>query len=213
MKFMSKLTKLQIETETAAVIAEAYQSAVSAANGALLKVAACGLLLWEKQRVSAHGEFLPWLAEHCPEIPQRTAYRWIDTAKNLCRVLDVGAGAKHAGLPLHQVLQLPADQLAGRAAKMRSRVEGCLDGKTADQLTLRAETEGKPAGKAGAPRSKAAAKRQAAEQAGVAFVSRMQELRQQKLVEIMPAAAKAQVFEEWGEFARYMKGAKAKGRK
>ena len=210
---MSKLQKIpttEIEKETASVIAEAYQRAVQAANGALLQVGACGLLLWEKQRAVKHGEFLPWLAEFCPGINQRTAYRWIDTAKNICGELKVEATAKYAGLPLHQVLQLPAEQLSGRAAKIRRRVDECIDGKSAAQLALR--TKGEVSAKAGAPKSKAAARRALAEQAGLAFVNRMQELRQQKLVDIMPVAAKAQVYEEWAEFARYMNGTKRKAK-
>ena len=212
--FMSKLLKVpktEIEKETASVITEAYQRAVEAANGALLHVAACGLLLWEKQRAVSHGVFLPWLAEYCPEINQRTAYRWIDTAKNLCRVLDVDASAKHAGLPLHQVLQLPGEQLSGRAAKMRKRVDECIDGKSAAQLALRSEEESKSK-KTGKTKSKAAARRALAEQAGLAVVNRMQELRQQQLITIMPVSAKAQVFEEFAEFTRYMKTAKRKGK-
>lgn len=210
MSKLQKVPKTEIEKETASVITEAYQRAVEAANGALLHVAACGLLLWEKQRAVSHGVFLPWLAEYCPEINQRTAYRWIDTAKNLCRVLDVDASAKHAGLPLHQVLQLPGEQLSGRAAKIRKRADECIDGKSAAQLALRPEDDCKSDSKAGKPKSKAAAKRAMAEQAGLAVVNRMQELRQQKLVDIMPVSAKAQVFEEFAEFTRYMKGARRK---
>lgn len=212
---MSKLQKVgtnEMESETASVITEAYRRAVESANGALLQVAACGLLMWEKQRATKHGEFLPWLAERCPEINQRTAYRWIDTAKNLCRVLDIDASSKHAGLPLHQVLQLPGDQLAGRAAKVRKRVDECIDGKSAAQLALRPEGGGRSSTNAGKPKSKSAARRALAEQAGLAMVNRMQELRQQQLINIMPVSAKAQVFEEFAEFARYLKAARRKAK-
>ncbi|MGB0579064.1 MAG: hypothetical protein ACPGVU_05115 [Limisphaerales bacterium] len=211
---MDKLqtTETQLDKDTAAVITEAYQRAVQAANGALLQVAACGLLLWEKQRTTKHGEFLPWLDQHCPEVPQRTAYRWIDTAKNLCQVLKLKPESKHGGLPLHQVLLLPGEQLDGRAAKIRQRVESRIDGRSANQLSWKAELKQREA--KGQPKpSKATLKRQAAEQAGLAFVTRMQELRQQQLINIMPVSAKAQVFEEFAEFTRYMKAAQRKGTK
>jgi len=85
-----------------------------------------------------HGQLMPWLAAHAPEVSERTIYNWRSLAKNLCE----WAGLKFASLANLQVsgdklLDCPKDELSPQLAKARDKMEQALsESSSAKQLFL-----------------------------------------------------------------------------
>lgn len=124
---------------TAARISAAYESAHAAAQHALRKVVACGLLMLEQKAELPHGQFGNWLEVYLPEIPRRTATSWMDTAKAAVGILQIGNSCQFDDAPdltLPQILEMPADELPEAAAEIRDRMIELLDGNTAKQLVF-----------------------------------------------------------------------------
>ncbi|MEK9753260.1 MAG: hypothetical protein VW338_08630 [Rhodospirillaceae bacterium] len=85
---MSKTVPLEVvppaqalELAAAERINAAYADAQQSAGQAIRKVVVCGLMLLEQKHVLSHGDFGPWLAEHCPRISHKTACAWMNTAR------------------------------------------------------------------------------------------------------------------------------------
>jgi Protein of unknown function (DUF3102) len=68
---MAKLSDLAVQ------INAEHKAFARAAKTAIGHAIACGRLLKEVKGRSGHGGWLPWLKEHCPEIPERTAQRYM----------------------------------------------------------------------------------------------------------------------------------------
>lgn len=85
-----------------------------------------------------HGQLLPWLEAHCPDVSQRTIYNWRSLAKNLCE----WAGLKFAtiaNLPVSgdRLLDCPASELPEPVADAREKMKAALgDVKNPKQLFL-----------------------------------------------------------------------------
>jgi hypothetical protein len=100
---MSKLVPHKLSEVRSAVL-----EALSLASAAVGKALAAGQMLAEVKAGLPHGQWLPWLARHLPELSEDTAERWIKAVTNAA----VGAGIQTAtlSLPFSQVLALaPAD--------------------------------------------------------------------------------------------------------
>jgi hypothetical protein len=63
-------------------IKSAYGRAIAGAKQSLERARATGELLLEAKAAVGHGKFLPWLAAHCPQIPERVAQRWMRLAEH-----------------------------------------------------------------------------------------------------------------------------------
>jgi hypothetical protein len=116
------------------------------AQAALCRFVAFGLYAFEVKEGLKHGEFGPWIKEHCPDIPWRTAQHYMAITKGLlyaCGSLVEDyiqmrkrcAFAQGGELILKDPADLP-ELVRPLAAKMRSLIEG----KTARQLFLEFKT-------------------------------------------------------------------------
>ncbi|MBA3890519.1 MAG: DUF3102 domain-containing protein [Gemmatimonadaceae bacterium] len=65
----------------AARITAAHEAAIGAARSAIEHARDCGALLLEAKAGVAHGEWLPWLSEHCPTIGTRQAQKYMRLAE------------------------------------------------------------------------------------------------------------------------------------
>ena len=93
--------------DAARIILHEHEAAIAAGRSALEHARRCGDLLHQAKAAIPHGAWLPWLAEHCPMLPARTAQvymriaaRWSAIEANTQRVAD---------LPLREALALLAD--------------------------------------------------------------------------------------------------------
>ena len=88
----------------AAGIVAAHEAAVAAGSSALAHARDAGELLTRAKAAVPHGAWLPWLAQHCPSIPERTAQAYMRIAR-LWPALEAKA-PRVADLPLRQALAL-----------------------------------------------------------------------------------------------------------
>jgi hypothetical protein len=94
-----------LTTTLATQINAEHQAAGQAAQSALEHARRAGELLIEAKAALSHGTWLPWLAEHCPTIPERTAQAYMRVAQRWTE-LAVGDPQRVADLPLRQALAL-----------------------------------------------------------------------------------------------------------
>jgi hypothetical protein len=64
----------------AAEITAAHLAAIGAARTAIEHARRCGELLTQAKAAVPHGQWLPWLAEHCPDIGARQAQKYMRLA-------------------------------------------------------------------------------------------------------------------------------------
>lgn len=129
--------RVGIYDEAAERLSEAYKEAQKATNDALRKVVVFGLMVIEQQAKLKHGQFLPWLTKHCPEVPQRTAYNWAATAKATIGLLDICHDGKFEDGSLVDVLCMPEEVLIDESAKeVQRKVWELVDGSSAKQLVM-----------------------------------------------------------------------------
>lgn len=85
-----------------------------------------------------HGQLMPWVEAHIPDVGQMTIYRWRTMARNLCE----WSGLKFTNLvnlqvPAEKLLDLPVDKLPEKIQKARVKMEEVLDSaRTPKQLFL-----------------------------------------------------------------------------
>jgi hypothetical protein len=121
-------------------ISLAWVETEEAVRSSIRRVIVFGLLLLDTKerglqtKVIKHGQFLPWLEKNCPAVPQRTAYQWMALASGVMKSLQICNDCKFDDLPLHQVLQLPSNQLPKEAADLQQKVFNLVDGKSQKQL-------------------------------------------------------------------------------
>jgi hypothetical protein len=62
-----------------------HAAATSALKDTITHAYQCGKLLIKRKDEVAHGQWLPWLAKHCPTIPERTAQYYMAIARDPVR--------------------------------------------------------------------------------------------------------------------------------
>jgi hypothetical protein len=112
----------------AVVIRDQFQASRMAAISAVEHARACGDALAKAKEQVAHGEWLTWLAAHCPEISESTAQRYMKVA---CRFReDPLFAATACSLPLRDVVGLLADSTArtkaARVPDLSERVQEAI---------------------------------------------------------------------------------------
>lgn len=78
---MTNQATVTIDDLAARIVAE-HKAVRAAMKSTLEHALACGTLLIEAKAKLAHGRWLPWLAEHCASLSERTAQVYISLAKN-----------------------------------------------------------------------------------------------------------------------------------
>lgn len=90
-------------------IMQAHEAACRAAQSALEHARRAGELLIQAKAAVPHGAWLPWLAEHCPTLPERTARAYMRVARHWPALeAAVGDRQRVADLPLREALKLLA---------------------------------------------------------------------------------------------------------
>jgi hypothetical protein len=63
-----------------------HRAVLASMRGALWHALACGDLLQQEKNEAGHGNWLPWLAEHYPEIPERAASQYMRLARHRAEI-------------------------------------------------------------------------------------------------------------------------------
>jgi hypothetical protein len=106
----------------------AYAEARDYAEHAVERAIFCGQLLNEAKAASGHGNFMDWLTRNIPEIPHRTATRWMAAAESV--MLAVKLPSLITDTPMSVILSSPVDELDDDAQAARQLVFDFLQGKT-----------------------------------------------------------------------------------
>jgi hypothetical protein len=95
----------------AAEIVDAHQACLATAASALDQAKLAGDLLTEAKAQVRHGEWLPWLTAHCPDISPRVAQGYMRIAREWPRLLEAAAKTKRVSyLPIRDALTILADE-------------------------------------------------------------------------------------------------------
>ncbi len=86
-----------------------------AAQSALHHARRAGELLTEAKEALAHGAWLPWLAEHCPTVPARTAQLYMRIASEWPRLAAEANTQRVAHLTVRDAVALLAEPREGPA--------------------------------------------------------------------------------------------------
>jgi hypothetical protein len=93
------------DTETTAyayslgdLINEQYEIAERCAEDHVTHVIECGRLLKKQRDRLNHGEWQPWLAEHCPQIAERTARHYMQAAEAAAVLAENGKPCRFASI-------------------------------------------------------------------------------------------------------------------
>jgi hypothetical protein len=79
----------------------------------VVRAIAVGDMLLTIKEAVGHGNWLPWLTAKCPNIPERTAQRWMLLAKKKEVLAERMKSATMADLTLKQALDLCEEVLPG----------------------------------------------------------------------------------------------------
>ena len=104
-------------------VADKLQSLIAEANDGLIRIARLGAFIDHIKAALPHRHFTAWLDAHCPEVERQSVYRW----RKICAGLlhDAGvSGHKLRALerPLHEVLELPFDDLSAAEQDVVSKI-------------------------------------------------------------------------------------------
>lgn len=102
---MLSLSRLAVD------ILEAHHAFIATATSALEHAKQAGELLIEAKNQLPHGEWLPWLEAHCPNLSPRRAQGYMRIAREWPRLLEVAANTKRDSLlPIRDALTILADE-------------------------------------------------------------------------------------------------------
>jgi ParB family chromosome partitioning protein len=105
--------------ELAARIVAEHDSFILSMKRGVEHAIRCGLLLIEAKSKMTHGQWLPWLKNHCPEsLPKRTASHYMRLARNApaLRADAEAKGQRVANMGVREAMRLlapPADTVTG----------------------------------------------------------------------------------------------------
>ena len=108
------------------------------AEDGLLRMLKAGLYIEWIATQLPHGQLLSWVETHCPDISQRTLYRWRTMAKNVMEWCDFKfATVANLNLRPDLLLELPVEEIDAEVVEIREKIDDLLAGaKTAKQLSL-----------------------------------------------------------------------------
>jgi hypothetical protein len=93
----------------AAEITQAHKAACGAARSALDHARRAGELLLEAKSHVSHGEWLPWLAEHCSVLSEQQAQRYMRIARRWPEIKAAVKASRVTDMPIRHALALLAE--------------------------------------------------------------------------------------------------------
>lgn len=124
-----------------AQIRRAYADATAAAKTAVDRALVCGQMLAEQRdflgagpgrRIGDDSEsFDAWMERECPEIPRRTAFRWMQAAESVVRHLP--SPLPEIDIPISDVLTRPEADLTEEQAIARQMLMEFVEDKTINE--------------------------------------------------------------------------------
>ena len=102
-------SNVTIDDLAARIVAE-HKAVRAAMKSTLEHAMACGDLLIEAKAKLEYGKWLPWLAEHCASLSERTAQVYISLAKNRAAIEAKSADAADLTMTIRDALELIARQ-------------------------------------------------------------------------------------------------------
>lgn len=107
------------------------------AESGLRRVLDFGLFcFWVKEEVLKHGQFLPWLEANCPEIRDRSVRGHMQLTRGVLEAAGFQIGNTLPICPGGNLFLIGRQDLTPEQAKVRSKADAVIEGKTARQLML-----------------------------------------------------------------------------
>jgi hypothetical protein len=137
---MSKLVKVSkvpaLKVAPDAEVAEHLRTLVRDAEAGLKRILMCGMYIEWIAASLPHGQLMPWIAEHCPDISQRTVYNWRTLARSVCDWAGIKfATIANLDLSADKLISLPVEELPSKALPWRKKIDSLLAANdTAKQL-------------------------------------------------------------------------------
>jgi hypothetical protein len=114
------------------------------AQAGVKRIAHFGFLALHVKKVElGHGEFLPWLAAYCPELPYRTVASHIQLARTVLeamgiRLRKIGPNVQQLHISHYgDLLRVPENTLSEAAKDSRHKMLEIIEGTSARQLLAR----------------------------------------------------------------------------
>jgi hypothetical protein len=119
-----------------AEVASHLKSLCDEARNGLRRVVALGLFCFKIKADLPHGQFQPWLDQHCPDISYRSLASYMQLTDGVLKKCGVSKVQSlhfcHGG----EFLLLPDAKVPDEARPLRKKIFEIIDGKTAHQLML-----------------------------------------------------------------------------
>lgn len=127
-----------------AAIRSAINDAMATAELAVHKAVRVGHLLIEAKAdpaIGAHGHWQNWIETNFPELPYRTAVRWMEAASNVAKQIDLSG----CPVPASRLLSAPAEDLPDEARGAQQLLFDFLKDKTIKDCLAAVVVEGEDA--------------------------------------------------------------------
>lgn len=131
-------TRVRLKVANDAEVAAHLRALLKDADDGFRRVIKAGLYIEWIAANLPHGQLMPWLSEHCPDVRKSTIYNWRNLAKNLCEWSGLKfATVANLPVPGDQLLEVPVEQLSPALRQCRQRMEEALsESKSPKQLFL-----------------------------------------------------------------------------
>jgi hypothetical protein len=137
----TKLIKVpKLKTGNDKEVAAQLKTLVSEAQIGLRRVVALGLFCFDIKSQLPHGQFQPWLKEHCEDLSLRSLKAYMQLTAGVlkkCGTSVKGFLAKGQSLPFShsgEILLLPDNKVPDAAKPLRDKICSLIDGKSQSQL-------------------------------------------------------------------------------
>ena len=126
-----------------AEVADQLRAFIKEASDGLKRIIIAGLFIERIASQLKHGQLMPWVEAHCPDVSWRTVCRWRELARGVMDAIGIKSDTVSLlTIPPHEILRLPISELPEDTAPIRAKMDELLEGKTARQLFLNfAQTE------------------------------------------------------------------------
>jgi hypothetical protein len=105
----------RINTDYAAIV-KADREAMTANHNIVERAISLGQMLHAAKDRAGHGEWLTWLKANCPDLPERTAQRYMNLSTKSPKLREKMKSATMADLTLKSALDLADDKTSKKSA-------------------------------------------------------------------------------------------------